>query len=1268
MAHSSPWHKRFLNLILRRHSDINQVSSGRHIPLRLRAKDPLVDEQRHGPYVSNEIRTSRYTVWDFLPRQVAYQLSRLAHAYLLIVAILQVIPGLSTTGKFTTIIPLTIFVLLVIAKEGYYDWKRHRADVAENSRPVSVIRDVASGSKSKAGYQESTLSQDLDWTSIHWGEIQVGDIVKLSRNEDVPADIVLLHASGENRLAYVDTMALDGETNLKPKQPPANILDCSTIQGIDTSQADFYVEKPNADLYRFDSTVTANGSTLSMKTDEIIYRGSTIRNTSEVIGIAVNTGEECKIRMNAKQTMKPKSPALEGATNSIVICLVLYVTGISTILTIAYDSWKGSYESKAWYLSGGAVPFQEIFFGFVIMFNQVIPLSLYIGLEAIKLCQASLVYSDLLLYDEERDTPAGVNNTNNLDDLGQISYVFTDKTGTLTENIMNLRRVSVAGISWLHRMDLKETDTSVFKSHGAGFTTEHMLEHIKTSPMSPSTISATRLLLAMALCHTCLPETDEDGNIQYQGSSPDEVALAKAAKELGFIVINRASQSVTVQTSDGCGNITTQVFRIMDVIEFSSQRKRMTIIVRRPDGSLWLICKGADSILLPRLVQNPSNLNLRETNGAAFSSKAGRSRTRYRDVDTASAGHLRPLKDSISNYSEHEICCHDQDRDSGDYDAEAGIPLQNHPSPSVSSDSIDSLMPQSHEEEIQRCYKHVDDFAAEGLRTLIYADKVLSAEEYGAWKKLFSEAETSLTQRQERIEEVSEIIEQSLHLLGASAVEDKLQKGVPETIEKLRRANIKICMLTGDKRETAINIAHSTRICGPGSSISVLDATEGDLEVQLANVMTKVEEIRRNVQFPESTVENHTAVVVDGATLNEIEQPSAAHLRQLFYNLVPMVDSIICCRASPSQKGLLIKIIHDGPPPLVKPSFFSSIVSWFKRPRKPLTLAIGDGANDVTMIMTASVGVGISGKEGQQAARVADFSISQFRYLGRLMLVHGRYNYHRTAMFILTTFWKEMFIFFPQALFQEECGITGTSLYHSTSLIFISILTGASMVIIGTWDKDLSASTLLAVPELYAYGQRGEAISVKIFLGWMGNAVIAGSVAFQGSWLGYVNTELIRDNGLYPQGTLTFIICIIWINYKILILEIHHKTKVAIWAAIASVAGLWAYHLITAAATGLSLTPYSVKYGLTAVFGQDAVWWMTLIWVLGMLLLVESTLRSFKQNSMIRTLIYRCWPFQKETARGGGVREGFRDWEPRLWQEMEMDPAVDRILGKRNQQ
>ncbi|TQN73735.1 putative phospholipid-transporting ATPase 5 [Colletotrichum shisoi] len=293
----SRWPNGLFNRLLRRQPPADLIPKGRNTPLRVGARDPLVDERRNRPYISNAIRTTRYTFRDFIPRQLAYQLTRLAHAYLMTVAILQLIPGLSTTGKFTQIIPLLIFIFLVMGKEAYYDWKRYRVDTP-------------------------------------WEDIGVGDVVKLSRNEDVPADLVLLYASGENGLAYVDTTALDGETNLKPKVSPANLYHCSTIQGIAECHADFVIEQPNADLYRFDSTVTA-----------------------KIIGTVVDTGEEGKIRMNSKQTMKPKRPALETMTNNIVICLALYVLVISSALTGGYFSRQSSTASKAWYLSGGSVPF-----------------------------------------------------------------------------------------------------------------------------------------------------------------------------------------------------------------------------------------------------------------------------------------------------------------------------------------------------------------------------------------------------------------------------------------------------------------------------------------------------------------------------------------------------------------------------------------------------------------------------------------------------------------------------------------------------------------------------------------------------------------------------------------------------------------------------------------------------------------------------------------------------------------------------------------------
>ncbi|TQN73736.1 putative phospholipid-transporting ATPase DRS2 [Colletotrichum shisoi] len=683
---------------------------------------------------------------------------------------------------------------------------------------------------------------------------------------------------------------------------------------------------------------------------------------------------------------------------------------------------------------------------------------------------------DLSIFHEPSDTPAGVNNTNNLDDLGQISFVFTDKTDTLTENIMNIRRSAwpEIGISWLHPQDLGEAESSVVLSQGAGFTTDDMRNHMRAEPTSPSTISATRFLLAMALCHTCLPETDAEGCIQYEGSSPDEVSLARGP-----------GRQRTAQTA--------YCFRAL----CGTRRIRPT---DEPPAQF-----------LP-----------------AWQTRIDKVATRHRIVLLAPVPTRLGVMETISGMTD-------------EYGSEDGMILQaQQASRTGPSEPIDSFAPRSDEE-----------------RGSLSRRRPASPNARSASK------------------EVGEMIEHSLHLLGASAVENKLQEGVPETIQKLRRANIKICMLTGDKRETAINIAHSTQICGPDSSMSILDVDEGDPELQLRNAMKKIEAAEEDTDCSGTTTAVHTALAIDGKTLGEIEQSSSERIRQLFYALVLAVDSVICCRASPSQKALLITIVTDGGPTDAKPPFLSACLGWFKRPIKPLTLAIGDGANDVAMIMTASVGVGISGREGQQAARVADLSISRFRYLGRLMLVHGRYSYRRTAVFILTTLWKEMFIFLPQGLFQEDCGVTGTSLYQSTHLIFISFLTGASMIIRGTRGRVLSPTTLMAIPELYTYGQKREALSMAIFLGWMGNAVIAGSVAFQIPWLGYATSELVRDTGLFAQGTLT-------------ILEMYQQTKIAIWPAIGSIAGLWINQLINTASSAPSSTPYSVKDGLTSGFGPDA--------------------------------------------------------------------------------
>lgn len=794
--------------LLRLRKTARAAPDGRRIPLRL-GEEPLIDERTGRPYISNRIRTSRYTIWNFVPRQLIYQFSRLANMYFLIIAILQMIPGFSTTGRFTTLIPLLIFVALTIAKEGYDDWRRYTLDKAENASKVAILgteHGAASkqhGKRVSAADSELALSPSSDgrssstpWKTTQWGDLKVGDVVRLSGDEQVPADIVILYA--DEGVAFVDTRALDGETNLKSKMVPARLksLDLVSTQNISTSDVYFTIEHPNQDLYNFDGTAIVDGSqTLPLNVDNIVYRGCEIKNTRFIIGMVINTGEDTKIRMNANRNPEAKRPALEKFVNLIVIFLALYMLVTSVLLYMGFKIyWQGS--NVPWYLMLSVVSDQEVIIGFIIQFSNVVPMSLIMAIEAVKLNLAVLVASDVEMHHEESDTPAGCNTNIILDDLGQIGYVFSDKTGTLTDNIMKFRRISVAGTSWWHHDRGLTRGETPAPSKGRGRTTDDLVAQIRKDPRSALSQAAYEYILALAVCHTCLPEKDpKTGEItDFQASSPDELALVRAARELGILVIERTTQSLTLEVSHGLGQGgRRETYEVLDVIEFSSKRKRMSIVVRRPDGRIWVICKGADTIVLPRL--RKAQVDARR-----------QSLRQHQRGSTNLSFPRRSLESPTSPISLHSWNPGTQ----GFFDAN---PYAGRSSPYPESHMNDG-------ETLSRCFDHIDEYAREGLRTLVFAHRYLSNEEYRSWKREYHDAQVSLTDRQMKLEEVGEKIEHSFDLIGASGVEDKLQKGVPETIDRLRRARIKIWMLTGDKRETAINIV-STNISFPDERPSI---------------------------------------------------------------------------------------------------------------------------------------------------------------------------------------------------------------------------------------------------------------------------------------------------------------------------------------------------------------------------------------------------------------------------------------------------------------
>ncbi|KAI9820944.1 MAG: hypothetical protein M1832_003416 [Thelocarpon impressellum] len=1263
-----PYYRRLLEgarKAILRMNEAPASKDGRHIDLDALRKKALVDERYGREYISNSIRSSRHTAWNFLPRQLFAQFSKLANFYFLCISILQLIPTLSTTGTFTTIAPLMFFVGISMAKEGYEDLRRHRLDKADNNRQTSVLRADSSPTDSS----DSTANAQ-SWTAIRWHEVSVGDIVRLKRDDATPADLILLRASGPNGTAYIETMALDGETNLKGKQAaPALAKACASMDGLLRTSAHLIVEDPNADLYSFEGKVTTSGETQPLTTNEVVYRGSVLRNTAEAIGVVIYTGEECKIRMNATKNPRIKAPSLQGRVNRIVIVIVLFVLALAVFNTVAYLIWADDTEKGSWYLENARVPVFPVLASFVIMFNTLIPLSLYVSLEIVKLAQIFLM-NDIDMYDEASDTPMEARTSTINEELGQVSYIFSDKTGTLTNNSMRFRKLSVAGTSWLHNFDilrdeaehdnpekldrkkrigkipartstsqtslhensrrsdvalergqmLHETSeilspTSPRKTPGRQsrlqpeLTTTELLEYLQRKPETEFAGMVRFFILCMALCHTCLPETRDDGELTYQAASPDELALVQSARELGYVVVDRQAETITLKTfpAGPDGEAVFSVYEILDVIEFSSQRKRMSVIVRFPDHRIYVISKGADSTITELLkssrlaLEKASQVERRASKRKSMeakqmlrnsmqirrkSSEKGPSVTLARasigalDRRSMTAEDLQPIRHQVDAWlsnREHEADVSLADDNSEYFQPRASAHFgfrrsfaasdRRSLTPGAVADAlVDEGLSADEGFVFDRCFQHINEFATEGLRTLMYAYRTLDEQEYAAWRKVYHGATTSLVDRQEQIERAGAMLEKDLELAGATAIEDKLQDGVPETIDKLRRANIKMWMLTGDKRETAINIGRSCRLIKDYSVVTVLDHEEGDIGRHVAAAVVDIN----------SGDVAHSVVVVDGQTLAVIEDDEV--LKSVFVDLAILVDSVICCRASPSQKAQLVRTIR-------------------KKVSGSVTLAIGDGANDIAMIQEAHVGIGITGKEGLQAARTSDYSIAQFRFLLKLLLVHGRWNYVRTCKYTLSTFWKEMVFYLTQALYQRWAGYTGTSLYESWSLsMFNSLFTSLPVIFIGVFEKDLLASTLLAVPELYTKGQRGAAFNFKVYLWWIFMGSCEAMVIFFVMLGLYGQTIFTQDNGLYAMGVLTYTACVVLIATKILLIEMHNKSIVALLGVVLSVGGWFLWNLVLSALYKNNVV-YNVRDGLLKRFGENALWWLVLILV-----------------------------------------------------------------------
>ncbi|KAJ6341552.1 hypothetical protein OIU78_009666 [Salix suchowensis] len=1099
--------------------------------------EPQLHKRKPYKYTSNSVSTKKYTAVTFLPKALFEQFRRVANLYFLLTAALS-ITSLAPVKPLTLIGPLVFVVGISMLKEAVEDWYRFLQDLNVNSRTVKA-------------HAENGLFVDKLWR-----EISVGDVVKVKKDEYFSSDLLLLSSSYEDGVCYVETMNLDGETSLKIKRCLEATLHLNEDAKFSEFKATTRCEDPNPSLYTFVGNLEFESKIYPLSPTQILLRDSKLRNTDYVYGAVIFSGHDTKVVRNS--TVSPsKRSRLEKKMDKVIYLLFSMLLLISLVTSIGSSVVIKSDMSQWWYLSledsdplfDPSNPSKSGFLQFIralILYGYLIPISLYVSIEIVKMLQARFINKDKKMYDEATCKSVQARTSNLNEELGQVEIILSDKTGTLTCNQMEFRKCSIAGFSYggnINEVDIAaskrmNTDSEAYRSSiDQSDTTSQSLEmsefsvvdiiaqqailrghenadnsnarNSRLSDVRKESIikgfnfrddrlmnnqwiyrsdffDMTMFFRVMALCHTGIPVEDgQTDKLKYEAESPEEVAFLIASQEFGFQFFQRTQSLMTLKELDpSSGKQVKREYKLLNLLEFSSSRKRMSVIVRDEDGKIYLLCKGADSIIFDRLAEN----------GGAY---------------------------------------------------------------------------------LESTTSHLSNYAEDGFRTLAFAYRALELAEYEEWNSIFTQARTTVgPEREELLEHATEMIEKELILLGVVAVEDKLQKGVLECIDKLAQAGIKIWLLTGDKKETAINIGFSCSLLRQDmKQFHVCLSKETESKKQLKDMKEEILhqiESSYQVMCQDNNKDSPFALVVDGRAL---EIALKSDVRGQFLQLAVNCASVICCRVSPKQKALITRLVkkHTG----------------------KTTLAIGDGANDVGMIQEADIGVGISGMEGMQAVMASDFSLPQFRFLERLLIVHGHWCYKRISKMVLYSVYKN--IAFGLTLFYYEIltNFSGDSLYDDWYMVVFNVfLTSMPVISLGVFEQDVSSDVCLQFPSLYRQGQRNIIFSWSRVVGWILNGIVAASVIFLAN-VYIFSAAAFRQEGhvadITQFGAIMYT-CIIWtVNCQIALIITHFTwiQHLFIWGSVL----LW---YIFALAYGALPPDYSQRGFniLTESIGAAPLYWV----------------------------------------------------------------------------
>lgn len=928
----------------------------------LQSRTIIIGKQSVERYPPNVIRNQKYSILTFLPLVLFEQFKFFLNLYFLIMALSQFVPDLRLGYLYTYWGPLIFVLTVTLFREAIDDFRRHQRDEEVNSQKYTKIFRT----------KDHTISSEL----VSSSKLKVGDLIMVEKDQRVPADLVLIRTTEASGACFVRTDQLDGETDWKLRLAVPETQKLDSDENVFDIHATIFAEKPQRDIHTFIGTFKMEGSAEhSLDLENTLWANCVVASGS-ALGLVVYTGAETRSVMNNSQP-RSKVGLLDIEINQLTKVLFAAVIGLAFVMMC---------------LKGFSGPWYRYMFRFVLLFSYIIPISLRVNLD-----MGKAFYSWSMQRDEEMPDTV-VRSTTIPEELGRISYLLSDKTGTLTQNDMVFKRLHLGTVYYGHDAfdQVEQQLNAIYNVNGEPLPGG---SHANSLTLSASGVMGTKLrrsehtrlleaVKAIALCHNVTPAydgSDQNSSVagdvtemasdeeflayikekepSYQASSPDEVALVKWSERVGLAVIKRTQTRMYLKTP------VNQIskYTILQMFPFTPETKRMGIILKEDKtGEIVFYLKGAD-VIMTKIVQ-------------------------YADWLEEECGNM----------------------------------------------------------------------AREGLRTLVVAKKQLTEEQYLDFEARLNAARLSITDRGARVSAEVEKLEHDMELLCVTGVEDKLQDNVRQTLELLRNAGIKIWMLTGDKLETATCIAKSSRLVSRNQEcfvFSPITARIEDAQIQLHNFQKK----------------HDCALIISGDTLEIFLK----YYQKEFLEVACRSPAVVCCRCSPTQKAQVVSLIklHTG-----------------KR-----TAAVGDGGNDVSMIQAADTGIGIAGREGKQASLAADFSIPQFSHLARLIVVHGRNSYKRSASLSQFVIHRGLIISTMQAIFSAVFYFSSVSLYQGLLMVGYATIYTMFPVFSLVLDKDVSGRIALTYPELYKELSKGRSLSFKTFFIWVLVSIYQGGVIMYGA-------------------------------------------------------------------------------------------------------------------------------------------------------------------------